>query len=226
MFLCNFVRIVFSFLVIIIHRVLYFCPAMNPSDLETLRWMAKKRKTSTTVAPKRARTEAVLVQPAMGGSSRVANTPRKEKSAPTKVVTPVRSIAPMESVPRPSASSSKRSLGGLKISIRMFDRRPDVPKSVSSMKVFLNIEDKRNGIDNYRVAHSLLKSVILSADVQTFEEVGGAFRIHDSYDSLLQVHVVFLLTFLSALTLAPQLSSLFFLFFLACPSCGSFCRGY
>ncbi|KAG1331931.1 hypothetical protein COCNU_02G019000 [Cocos nucifera] len=69
----------------------------------------------------------------------------------------------------------------------MSNRGPDVPKSVSPMEVSLNIKDKRKGLGNYRVARSLLKLVILLTDVQTFEEVGGAFRIQDSYDSLLRL---------------------------------------
>ncbi|KAG1359614.1 hypothetical protein COCNU_08G010600 [Cocos nucifera] len=120
----------------------------------------------------------------VGGSSRAANAPRK-KSTPVKAVTSIQSAAPMESIPRPSISSSKRSSNGSKISIRMFDCGSDVPKSVSPMEVFLDTEDKRKNAGDYRVIHSLLKSVILSTDVQIFEEVGGAFRIQDSYDSLL-----------------------------------------
>ncbi|KAG1363319.1 hypothetical protein COCNU_11G001460 [Cocos nucifera] len=100
-------------------------------------------------------------------------------------MTSVRFVAPVESVPRPSASSSKRSSGGTKISIRMSSHGPDVLESISPMEVPLDTEDKRKGIGDYRVAHSLLKSVILPTDVQTFEEAGGAFCIQNSYDSLL-----------------------------------------
>ncbi|KAG1371694.1 hypothetical protein COCNU_16G007880 [Cocos nucifera] len=119
----------------------------------------------------------------VGGSSRVANAPRKEKAS-VKAVTPLRFAAPGESVPQSSASSSRRSSGGPKISIRMSDHGPDVLRSVSPMKVSSDIEDKRKGLSDYRVARSLLKSVILPTDIQTFEEVGGAFHIQDSYDSL------------------------------------------
>ncbi|KAG1347863.1 hypothetical protein COCNU_06G016920 [Cocos nucifera] len=149
--------------------------------------MAKKRKTSMAVAPKCARIEAILVQPTVEGSSRAANAPRKEMSVPTKAVMSIRSVVPTESVPRPSTSSSKRSFSGPKISIRMSDRRPDVSESIFSVEVPLDTKDKRKGIGDYRVTHSLLKSVILPTDIQTFEEVEGAFRIQDSYDSLLRL---------------------------------------
>ncbi|KAG1359140.1 hypothetical protein COCNU_08G005860 [Cocos nucifera] len=90
----------------------------------------------------------------IGGSSRMANAPRKEKSASAKAVMPTRS---------------------------------DIPESVSPVEVSLDIEDKRKGLIDYRVVRSLLKSVILSTDVQTFEEVGGVFRIQNSYNSLLRL---------------------------------------
>ncbi|KAG1326552.1 hypothetical protein COCNU_01G004860 [Cocos nucifera] len=122
----------------------------------------------------------------LGGSSRVVNSLRKEKAS-VKNVTPLRSAAPRETVHRPSASSSKRSSGGLKISIRMFDHGSNVPRSVSLVEVPLDIEDKRKDIGDYRVAYSLLKSILLSADVWAFEEVGGAFHIQNSYDSLLRL---------------------------------------
>ncbi|KAG1370944.1 hypothetical protein COCNU_16G000380 [Cocos nucifera] len=157
---------------------------MNPSDLKTLRRMAKKRKTSMAVAPKRARMEAILAQPTVGGSSVVINSLRKEKAL-VKDVMLLQSAAPGETVHRPSASSSKRSSGGPKISIRMSNRGPNIPRSVSPIEVPLDTEDKRKGIDDYRVAHSLLKSVLLPANIQAFEEAGGAFRIQDFYDSLL-----------------------------------------
>ncbi|KAG1347542.1 hypothetical protein COCNU_06G013710 [Cocos nucifera] len=99
------------------------------------------------------------------GSLRAANAPRKEKSMPTKAMTTVRSAAPVESVPRPSTSSSKRSSSGPKISIRMSDRGFDVPGSVSPVEVFLDTEDKRKDIGDYRVARSLLKSVILPTNL-------------------------------------------------------------
>ncbi|EHA8591340.1 hypothetical protein COCNU_scaffold044868G000010 [Cocos nucifera] len=123
----------------------------------------------------------------VGGSSRAANTLRKEKSTSVKAMMSVRSTAPVESVPRPSTSSSKRSSGGPKISIRMFGRGPDILGSVSLVEVSLDIEDKKKGTDDYRVARSLLKSIILPTDVQTFEEVVSAFPIQDSYDSLLRL---------------------------------------
>ncbi|KAG1346631.1 hypothetical protein COCNU_06G004600 [Cocos nucifera] len=137
---------------------------MNSSDLETLRRMAKKRKISAVVAPKRARTKAVLAQPMVGGSSRAANSSRKEKSMPMKAVKSIWSVALRESIPRPFASSSKRSSDGLKISIRMFGHGSDVSESVSLMKVFSNTEDKRKGIGDYRVARSLLKSLVHHVD--------------------------------------------------------------
>ncbi|KAG1335341.1 hypothetical protein COCNU_03G014600 [Cocos nucifera] len=102
-----------------------------------------------------------------------------------KDVTPLQSAASGETIPRPFASSFKRSLGGPKISIRMSDRRSNISGSISSVEVPSDIEDKRKDIGDYRIAHSLLKSIILPTDVQAFEEVGGAFRIQDSYDSLL-----------------------------------------
>ncbi|KAG1337720.1 hypothetical protein COCNU_04G000260 [Cocos nucifera] len=123
----------------------------------------------------------------VGGSSRVGNAPRKEKSALVKVVTSIRSAAPMESVPRSSTSSFRRSSGGLNIFIQMSNRRSNVSESVSSVEVSSDIEDKRKGVDDYRVARSLLKLIILSTDVQTFEEVEDVFRIQDSYDSLLRL---------------------------------------
>ncbi|KAG1334981.1 hypothetical protein COCNU_03G011000 [Cocos nucifera] len=126
---------------------------MNPSDLETLHRMVKKKKTSTTVAPKCAWIETVLVQPVIGGSSRAANALRKEKSASAKVVTPIRSAAPRESVRRPSTSSFKRSSGGPKISIRMSDCGPNILESVSPVEVFLDTEDKRKGIGDYHLIH-------------------------------------------------------------------------
>ncbi|EHA8590325.1 hypothetical protein COCNU_scaffold017058G000020 [Cocos nucifera] len=69
----------------------------------------------------------------------------------------------------------------------MSDRRSDVLGSISLVEVPLDTEDKRKGSGNYRVARSLLKSVILSVDIQTFEEAGVAFRIQDSFDSLLRL---------------------------------------
>ena len=48
---------------------------------------------------------------------------------------------------------------------------------ISLMDVASDIEDRRKGIDDYLLARSLLKSIILLTDVQNFEEVGGAFRI-------------------------------------------------
>ncbi|KAG1367734.1 hypothetical protein COCNU_14G002020 [Cocos nucifera] len=107
----------------------------------------------------------------VGGSSRAKNAPRKEKSTPTKAITSIQSAAPTESIPRPSASSITRSLGGLKISIRRSDRGPDVSGSVSPIEVSLDIEDKRKGVGDYRVIRSLLKSIILPTDVQTFEKL-------------------------------------------------------
>ncbi|KAG1366566.1 hypothetical protein COCNU_13G003560 [Cocos nucifera] len=105
-----------------------------------------------------------------GSSSRAANALRKEKAS-VKAMTSLRSAAPGESVPRSSASSSKRSSSGPKISIRMSNRGSDVSKSVSLVEVFLDTEDKRKGLGDYRVTHSLLKSIILPTDIQTFEEV-------------------------------------------------------
>ncbi|KAG1335558.1 hypothetical protein COCNU_03G016770 [Cocos nucifera] len=55
------------------------------------------------------------------------------------------------------------------------------------MEVPSNTENKRKGVGDYRVIHSLLKSVILPIDVQIFEEAGGVFHIQDSYDSLLRL---------------------------------------
>ncbi|KAG1334062.1 hypothetical protein COCNU_03G001810 [Cocos nucifera] len=72
--------------------------AMNPSDLEALRRMAKKRKTSTAAAPKCAQTEAVRAQPVAGGYSRAANAPRKEKAS-VKDVMPLQSATLGETVP-------------------------------------------------------------------------------------------------------------------------------
>ncbi|KAG1363919.1 hypothetical protein COCNU_11G007460 [Cocos nucifera] len=123
----------------------------------------------------------------VGGSSRAANDLRKEKSAPTKAVMSIQSTAPAKSIPRPFASSSKRSLGGLKISIRMSDHRLDILESVSLMEVSLDIEDKRKDVGNYRIVRFLLKLIILPTDVLTFEEAGGVFRIQNSYDSLLRI---------------------------------------
>ncbi|KAG1361791.1 hypothetical protein COCNU_10G000100 [Cocos nucifera] len=48
---------------------------------------------------------------------------------------------------------------------------PDPPMDTSSIEVASDIEDRRKGIDDYRVARSLLKLIILLADVSNFEEL-------------------------------------------------------
>ncbi|KAG1346214.1 hypothetical protein COCNU_06G000430 [Cocos nucifera] len=93
-----------------------------------------------------------------GGSSRAANAPRKEKAS-VKAVMLLHSVAPGESVLRPSTSSFKRSSGGPKISIRMSNRGSDVSESISLVEVLLDTEDKRKSLGDYRVARSLLKSL-------------------------------------------------------------------
>ncbi|KAG1362327.1 hypothetical protein COCNU_10G005460 [Cocos nucifera] len=66
---------------------------------------------------------------------------------------PIQSVALVESVPQSSASSSRRSSGRSKISIRMFDCGPDVPKSASPIEVPSDTEDKRKGVDDYHLIH-------------------------------------------------------------------------
>ncbi|KAG1330157.1 hypothetical protein COCNU_02G001250 [Cocos nucifera] len=68
----------------------------------------------------------------------------------------------------------------------MSDHGPDIRESFSPMKVSLDTEDKRKDIDDYRVACSLLKLIILPADIQIFKEAKSAFYIQNSYDSLLR----------------------------------------
>ncbi|KAG1347758.1 hypothetical protein COCNU_06G015870 [Cocos nucifera] len=99
---------------------------MNPTDLEVVHQAAKKRKASTASAPKCSRSEVILAQPIVRGSSGPINVPRKEISALAKAMVLLRSATPMEPALRASASYSKRSLGGPKISIRMSNHGPNV----------------------------------------------------------------------------------------------------
>ena len=71
----------------------------------------------------------------------------------------------------------------------MSSHRLDPPVGTSLIEVALDIEDRRKGIDDYRIAQSLLKSIILPADVRNFKEAWGTFRIQDSYDSILRMSI-------------------------------------
>ncbi|KAG1338608.1 hypothetical protein COCNU_04G009140 [Cocos nucifera] len=45
----------------------------------------------------------------------------------------------------------------------------------------------RSSLDDYKIARFLIRSILLPTDVQAMDNKGGAFRVHDSYDSLLQL---------------------------------------
>ncbi|XP_073101360.1 uncharacterized protein [Elaeis guineensis] len=71
----------------------------------------------------------------------------------------------------------------------MSSRSAGLPVEVSpSVEVLLDVEapDARKAIDDYRLVRSLLRSVLLSIDVEAFNSE-GAFRIQDSWDFLLRL---------------------------------------
>ena len=106
-----------------------------------------------------------------------------------KAVGPIQSVAPLEPAPPTFRFLFKEKLGRAKDFHSMSDRGPDPSVDTSPMQVASDTKDKRKDIGDYRIAHSLLKSIIMPTDVQNFEEAGGAFRIQDSYDSLLQISI-------------------------------------
>ncbi|EHA8590087.1 hypothetical protein COCNU_scaffold014924G000020 [Cocos nucifera] len=144
---------------------------MNLVDLEAIHRMAKKRKASMAPTPKRGRPEAILAQQVVGASSRAMQVPRKESSVPAKVMMPLRSVAPMEPASRPSTSSSRRSSGKPKISIRISSLGPNALTDVSLMEVASKIEDKRKGVGDYRIIHSLLKLKVEDENTSLKEKV-------------------------------------------------------
>nr|XP_029120699.1 disease resistance protein SUMM2-like [Elaeis guineensis] len=76
--------------------------AMNPMELESIHWAAtatKRKKLSVAPTPKYGRSEAVLAQPVVGGSSGPSGAWRKESSMPARMVMPLQSIASGELSP-------------------------------------------------------------------------------------------------------------------------------
>ena len=48
-------------------------------------------------------------------------------------------------------------------------------------------QGSRKDIGNYRIVRTLLRSAIAPTDKEALDAEGGAFRVHDSYDSLLWI---------------------------------------
>ena len=63
------------------------------------------------------------------------------------------------------------------------------PEASTPMEVSPGAEswDNRSSLDNYWVAWFLIQSILLPANMETMDHEGGAFRVWDSYDSLLRV---------------------------------------
>ena len=76
----------------------------------------------------------------------------------------------------------------LKSAISWSDRL-DVRSFLHPMEVLSDVEasNTRKAIDDYWIIQSLLRSAILPTNVEAFIAEGGAFWIHDLWDSLLQV---------------------------------------
>ena len=51
----------------------------------------------------------------------------------------------------------------------------------------IGIPETQTSINNYRVARSLLQSILLPADIEAFSVEGGAFRVQDSYNFVLWI---------------------------------------
>ncbi|KAG1369677.1 hypothetical protein COCNU_15G000430 [Cocos nucifera] len=120
----------------------------------------------------------------MGGSSRAANAPRKEKSMLAKAVMPIRFAAPVESVPRPSASFSKRSSDGLKIFIWMSDHGFDVSESVSSMKLIHHVDHFAELIREVRCLSKEAKEKAVQANRRTDDAQLSRLKVEDETRSL------------------------------------------
>ncbi|KAG1353995.1 hypothetical protein COCNU_07G001070 [Cocos nucifera] len=61
------------------------------------------------------------------------------------------------------------------------------PKTLTPTEVPLKAEaqDSRSSLSDYRIARSLIRSILLPTNVQAMDDKGDAFQVHDSYDSLL-----------------------------------------
>ena len=72
----------------------------------------------------------------------------------------------------------------MKMSLRSADVQVGSSASMGASSG-VEAQDTRMGINNFHVAHSLIKSILLPTDVEAFNAEGGAFRMHDAYDSIL-----------------------------------------
>ena len=72
------------------------------------------------------------------------------------------------------------------MSSRVADASTKVSPSVG-IPLKVEAQDNRKGIDDYQVAQSLIRSILLPVDVKAMDNEGGAFWVHNLYDFLLQV---------------------------------------